>query len=169
MNAPHEVLTWTWATFVTSAPPGKALGVFCSMPVWASPRKPWLLLHPGYIRAASWLCYMMLYYDCVMVMLRLLLWLPCQPGERLCYNCHVSQDRINVSAVPTAPRVSFQPLRSCLAYPGSTNSVNSKTIDLTNRISNIKTKILPLHGPLPHCMCCVLSSVVYDSLWPYGL
>ena len=32
-------------------------------------------------------------------------WLPCQPGE-------------NVSAVPLAPHVSFQPLSLCLAYPG---------------------------------------------------
>ena len=35
-----------------------------------------------------------------------------------CYSCRVSQDRINVSAVPAAPRVSFQPPSSCLAYLG---------------------------------------------------
>ena len=50
------------------------------------------------------------------------LWPPCQPG------------RINMSAVPRAPRVSVQPLSSCLAYPGfrgqcnSMNYVNSKTM-----------------------------------------
>ena len=35
-----------------------------------------------------------------------------------CYSCCVSQERINVSAIPTASRVSFQPLSSRLAYPG---------------------------------------------------
>ena len=39
-------------------------------------------------------------------------------GERLCYGRHASQERINLSAVPTAPRVFFQPLSSSLAYPG---------------------------------------------------
>ena len=36
----------------------------------------------------------------------------------LCYDCFVSQERINVSAVPKAHRVSFQPLSSRLACPG---------------------------------------------------
>ena len=44
-----------------------------------------------------------LYYGCAMVMLQLLLWLLCQLGERLCYGCCASQERINVSAVPIAP------------------------------------------------------------------
>ena len=38
----------------------------------------------------------------------------------LCY-CHgrwASHERIDVSAVPMAPRVYFQPLSSCIAYPG---------------------------------------------------
>ena len=53
----------------------------------------------------------------------LLLWLLGQPGERmccatLCYDCFVSQDRINMSAFPKAHHVSFQPFSSCLAYPG---------------------------------------------------
>ena len=59
-----------------------------------------------------------LHYGYIMVML----WLPPQllhqPGERLSYGCHASQERINLSAVPTAPQVSFQPLRSSLAYHG---------------------------------------------------
>ena len=50
-----------------------------------------------------WLC-----HGYIMVMLWLLLWLllSCllhQPGERLCYGCCASQERINVSAVPIAP------------------------------------------------------------------
>ena len=35
-----------------------------------------------------------------------------------CYSCCASQKRIHVSAVPMAPQVFFQPLSSCLAYPG---------------------------------------------------
>ena len=57
-------------------------------------------------------------YGYVMVTLWLLLQLLHQPGERLCYGCHASQERINVSAVPMAPQVSFQPLSLCLSYPG---------------------------------------------------
>ena len=38
-----------------------------------------------------WLC-----YDYIMVMLWLLLQLMCQPEERLCYDCHASQERINM-------------------------------------------------------------------------
>ena len=55
-----------------------------------------------------------------------MLWPLCQPGESLhgagicygcCNSCCISQDRINVSAVPVAPQVFFQPLSSRLAYP----------------------------------------------------
>ena len=45
-----------------------------------------------------------------------------------------------MSAVPAGLQVSFQPLSSCLAYPGSAigaNSVNSETIGVVNRISGI--------------------------------
>ena len=101
----HKILDWSQATL-------------CSTPVWASLWKPWLLLHQGYTGAISWVCYTRLCYGSVMVMLWLLLWLLCQSGERLCYGCHASQEKINVSAVPVAPWVSFQPLSSCLAYPG---------------------------------------------------
>ena len=80
--------------------------------------KATLKWHHGYVIwvyaiATLWLC-----YGCLMVMLWLLLWLLHQPGERLCFGCCASQERINVSALPIAPRVSFQPLSSCLAYPG---------------------------------------------------
>ena len=77
--------------------------------------EPWLLLHWSSIGVVSWLCYMKLCCGNVMVML----WLPLQgPGERLCYGCRASQERINVSAVPMAPWVFFQPLSSSFAYPG---------------------------------------------------
>ena len=55
----------------------------------------------------------------------LLLRLRHHPGEktvvatasaRLCYGCCTSQGRINVSAVPTAPRAFFQPLGLGLVY-----------------------------------------------------
>ena len=39
-------------------------------------------------------------------------------GERLCYGCHASQERVNVSAVPVAPHVFLQPRSSSFAYPG---------------------------------------------------
>ena len=44
-----------------------------------------------------WFC-----YGYTMVLLWLLLQLLHQPGERLCYGCRASQERINMSAVPTA-------------------------------------------------------------------
>ena len=57
------------------------------------------------------------------VMLWLLLRLLYQPEE------------ISVSAVPAAPRVSFQPL--CLHLPalGSASSVDGQTVGITNRVS----------------------------------
>ena len=97
VHACHEILAWSRATL-------------CGTPVWASPWKPWLLLHWGDIRATSWSCYVRLccgylvatlwlcygcYYSC------------CQPREKLCYGYCASQERINMSAVPIAPRVSF--------------------------------------------------------------
>ena len=53
-----------------------------------------------------------------MVILWLLLRLLHQPGERLCYDCHASQERINVSEVAKAPCVFFQPLNLSLSYSG---------------------------------------------------
>ena len=102
----HEVLAWS-------------RGVLCSMPVRSSLGKPWLLWHRGYIGVASWLYEVTswLLYGSVMVMLWLLLLL-LQPGERLYYDCHASQERMNLSAIPMAPWVSFQPVSSHLAYPG---------------------------------------------------
>ena len=41
-----------------------------------------------------------------------------EPAEKLCYGCHVSQERISMSVVPTAPQASFQPLSSHLVYSG---------------------------------------------------
>ena len=84
----------------------------------------------GYVMALLWLH---------LVMLWLLLWLLCQPGERLCYGYHSSQERINMSAVPLSPCIFFQPLSLHLAYPGSMNredSVNSKMIGCVSWISN---------------------------------
>lgn len=50
----------------------------------------------------------------VMVML----WLLCQPGERVLDGCCANQEGINVSAVPMAARLFCQPLPLHLAYPG---------------------------------------------------
>ena len=51
-----------------------------------------------------------------MAILLLLLQQLYQPGERSCYSCYASQERINVLAVPTTPEVFIQPLSQCLAY-----------------------------------------------------
>ena len=59
-----------------------------------------------------------LYYGYVMSTLWLWLWLLHQPGQILCYGCHASQERINMSAVPMAPYVIFQALSSSFAYLG---------------------------------------------------
>ena len=48
-----------------------------------------------------------------------MLWLLHQPGERLYYVCHATQERINLSSVPIAPCIFFQSLSSSLAHPGS--------------------------------------------------
>ena len=66
---------------------------------------------------ASWLCYGRSCYGYFLVMLWLLLWLLCQPGERLCYGHHAGQEGINVPALPTDPCIFFQTLSSSLAYP----------------------------------------------------
>ena len=42
-----------------------------------------------------------------------------------CYDCCVSQERVNVSAVPTAPPVFFQPLISSISYPGFSEQQDS--------------------------------------------
>ena len=104
-NMHHEVLTWSQCTL-------------CFRSVWVSPWKPWLLLHWGYTGVTSWVCYMRLCCGYIMVKLWLLLWLLHQPGERLHYVCHDSQERIHVSAVPMAAWVSFQLFSLCLSYPG---------------------------------------------------
>ena len=54
--------------------------------------------------------------------------------------CRASQERINLSAIPSTPPVFFQPLISRLATLGwanSVDSVNNKTVGIMNRISNI--------------------------------
>ena len=83
------------------------------------------------------LCDVMLWlrYGYILVMLWLLLWLLCQPGERLCYGYHSSQERINMSVVPMAPRNFFQPLSSHLAYPGSANREDSVKSKMTGSVS----------------------------------
>ena len=57
-----------------------------------------------------WVCYAL-----IMVMLWLLPWLLHQPGDRLCFGCCASQERINLSVAPIAPCIFFQPLSSSLA------------------------------------------------------
>ena len=66
----------------------------------------------------------------------------CQQGERLCrvrlcYSCHASQQRINLSALSIAPWVSFQSLSLHLVYPGSVNSANRMISDTIGIVSGI--------------------------------
>ena len=67
----------------------------------------------------------------VMALLRLLH----QKGERLCYGCHASQERMNVSAVPMIPCIFLQLPRPHLTYLGSANSVISKAVASVCRIN----------------------------------
>lgn len=112
---------FVWYAYVITGDdvPVHHLGRLCLLWLW------------GYTGAASWLCYVRLCFGSVIVMLRLLLRLLRQPGKRLCCGCHAHQERINISAVPVAPQVSFQSLSLSLANLDSMNSadsVNSKTV-----------------------------------------
>ena len=82
---------------------------------------------------------------------RILWWQLGPPGEelcyvRLCYGCSVNQERMNVSAVPMAPWVSFQPLARlvpCLPWVQRTvRTVRySETTGARNRMKNNTTGI----------------------------
>ena len=101
----QEVFAWPYASL-------------CRMPVRALPWKPWLLLHWGNTGVATWLYYMRLCFGYIKVMLWLLLRLPHQPGERLCYDCHANQERINLFEVAKALCIFFQPLNLSLSCSG---------------------------------------------------
>ena len=82
--------------------------------------------------------------------MRILWWQLCPPGELcyvgLCYGCSVNQERMNVSAVPVAPWVSFQPLARlipCLPWVQRTvRTVRySETTGARNRMKNTPTGI----------------------------
>ena len=55
---------------------------------------------------------------------------------RLCCSCCVSQERRNVSAVPTLLESSSGLLAHTLSIPGSAGSVNSETTGSANRVSD---------------------------------
>ena len=144
--SPHDLSTATawldngwdhsqcWAC--VSRGPGWVTGYLRNRSVWASPWKPWLLPHWGCCRTGAALEWRHdVTWDYAMVMLRLLLQLLHHPGDRLCYGCRASQERRNVSALPTAPGVSFQLLSSRLAHPGF--SEQCKKYGAMSRISNI--------------------------------
>ena len=70
----------------------------------------------------------------------------CQPGDRLCWvglcygcchDCCASQARINVSAVPAAPHVFFQPLSLHRAYAGFSRQRQQRYRSLHNSTHNI--------------------------------
>ena len=64
-----------------------------------------LRLHSSSLMVMLYEIMLRLCHGYTMVILSLLLQLLRQPGERLYYGCRGSQERINVSAVPTAPRL----------------------------------------------------------------
>ena len=61
-----------------------------------------------------------------MILLWLLLWLLCQPGERLCYGSHASQERINTSVVLRLLTFSSSLLAHVLPTIISANSAHSE-------------------------------------------
>lgn len=85
----------------------------------------------GSIMAMLWPCYDNCYGCCV-------------SQERLCYGFHTSQEKVNASAFPMAPRFFFHPLGSCLTL-GSENSVHSKTIGIVSRMHEIIVKTVHKH------------------------
>ena len=105
----HELLTWLWATLCSTA---------CMSFTMKALAAAALGLHWSDIMVTLHEVMLWQPYGYIMVMLRLQLQLPCQPGERLSCGCCASQERINMSAVPTVPQVFFQPLSSWLAYSG---------------------------------------------------
>ena len=131
---------WLCATPIDGSPPGSAIpgilqarvlewgAIAFSFVTWAPPKKVVSLLLPhdcvhwSAARGENIACLLLWLDDRLLLWQeRRLLWPLCQPGERLCcvILCHgCCPERINMSAVPTAPRVFFQPLSSCLAFPG---------------------------------------------------
>ena len=86
VHAPHKVLAWLQASV-------------CGTPVWASPSKPWLPLHRGYVGATSWLC-----YESATV------------TSWLCYSGCISQERGCVMAAVPARRE-----QTCLQFHSSSS------------------------------------------------
>ena len=100
----HKVFAWSWATL-------------CRKDIWAPPRE-W----QHHCCVAAVFVGLAAGGETIACPLPQLLR---QPGERLCcvrlcyvccYSCCTIQERIDMSAVPTAPHIFFKPLSSHLAY-----------------------------------------------------
>ena len=72
----------------------------------------------------------------VMVMLWPLLQLLRQPGDRLCYGCQASQEKIKASAVPMAPSSLSASSLPTLGSANYADSVNGETIGITNKMKS---------------------------------
>ena len=72
----------------------------------------------------------------VMVMLWPLLQLLRQPGERLCYGCQASQERIKLSSIPMAPSNLSASTLPTLGSANSVDSVNNEIIGIVNRMKS---------------------------------
>ena len=76
----------------------------------------------------------------VTALLWLLLWLLCQPGERLCYGYCANQERINCLQYLWLFDSSFRLLARASPTLGSTSIANSETTGGLKRISHTDTK-----------------------------
>ena len=72
-----------------------------------------------------------------------------------------------MSAVPPAPRVCFQPLRSHLAALGSASSVDGKTVGITNRVSETEgLQELPLDRASLQSLVSNFPNSSLNAAWP---
>ena len=89
--------------------------------------------------------------------------------KRLCYGCHVSQEKISVSAVPTSPRIFFQPFSLSIADPRFSEEYGQcKQIDIWHcekdqRYSYNVMNLHPhffRHSVRPNPLCLFVTSTV---------
>ena len=153
----HKVFTWSTGYLVQYACMSFTMKALATTALGLHGSDIMGMLH----EVTSWL-----HCGYIMVMLWLLLWLLCQAGERLCYGCHASQERINASAVPMAPWVFFQYLSAYLIYTKFSEqySVNSKTTGITK--GPAKDSIVIYRYNVLHQVSRTFSSWLTETLCP---
>lgn len=126
-------------------------GLLCALRLYELHHKAWaaaaLGLHWSDTMVMFYEVLLRLHYGYILAIFWPLLGLQHQHGERVCYGCRGSQERINLSAIPSAPRVFFQPLISHLAYPGFSNQCRQcEQRDNWHRQQNHLPKYPSLHS-----------------------